>query len=197
MQIFTVACPACGGTYGKEITNRLLTCEYCGTRFALTGVELEAIGLTSDDGFDDDDFFEMLDKDKSDAPMPEFAREACQKFLKGITGSYFDSSKKILRGLGIEDGVEVFLIHDDTMFKSGKNGFAITRDGIYCREFEDKTAHLVSWESFAEGSRPELDNSYIRQDETSLCYFTDNSDLLEGKIFELYLRLFVHARKLA
>ena len=27
----------------------------------------------------------------------------------------------------------VYLTHDDTLFKNGKNGFAITNRGIYCR----------------------------------------------------------------
>ena len=96
----------------------------------------------------------------------------------------------------IKAGDDVYLIHDDTMFKSGKNGFAITHSGMYCREFGDRTAHFVSWKDLACGEKPELDEySYIRQNGVSLCYFSDDDDLLEGKIFKLYQRLYNHARK--
>ena len=202
MQMFTAKCPACNGVYDGRITSRFVTCEYCGTRFALTKDELDALGFVDadGDGFDDNDVptAASADMDESSATMPEFAREACQAFLNGTDKSRFTSSDKILRGLDIKAGDDVYLIHDDTMFKSGKNGFAITRDGMYCREFGDRTAHFVSWEDLANGAKPELDEySYIRQNGISLCYFSDDDDLLEGKIIKLYQRLYNHACKVA
>ena len=199
MQTIAVNCPACGGAYDGRITSRFITCEYCGTRFALSRDELEALGFVDadGDGFDDNDgaFAEANDADVSSAPMPEFAQEACQAFLNGTDKSRFASSDKIVRGLGINAGDEVFLIHDDTMFKSGKNGFAITRRGMYCREFGEKTARFVSWEDFAKGSKPKLDESYIRQGSVSLCYFTDDNDLRDNELVALYRQLYNHARR--
>lgn len=199
MQVIAVRCPACGGSYDGRLTSRIVTCEYCGTRFALTEDELVALGLTdaNGDGFVDEDPEVALGEDTSHDPMDVFARETCVTSLKGVEDYYFKSSNKILRGLDIADGHEVYLIHDDTMFNSGKNGFAITSAGLYCREMGDRTAHFVSWDDFAKGGKPELADSYIRQDGMSVCYFSDNSDVLEDKLLPLYLRLYRHACKLA
>ena len=197
MQMFTAKCPACDGVYDGRITSRYVTCEYCGTRFALTKDELEALGFVDadGDGFDDNDVptAASADMDESSASMPEFAREACQAFLNGTDKSRFTSSDKILRGLGIKAGDDVYLIHDDTMFKSGKNGFAITDEGFLCREFGDRSSHLLTWESFAREKMPVIEDSYIRQDGVSICYFSD-SDTVKKKLLELYVKLWRHAR---
>ena len=199
MQLITANCPACGGSYGGRLTSRFITCEYCGTRFALSDEELSAFGFTDadKDGFDDNDPGRNAtrDEDTSSAPMYAYAREACEKFLKRVDQSSFSSSRKIEYGLGIENSDDIYLIHDDTMFKSGKNGFAITREGLYCREFGDRNAHFLSWEDFAEGGWPALSDSYIRQDGTSICYFTDDSELRETKLLKLYEQLYQHACK--
>ena len=198
MQMVVFTCPACGGSYSGPLTNRFITCEYCDTRFALSKDELEAIGFmdTDNDGFDDGDVPKrVLEADDSMAPMNEFAHECCKAFLKHADRSHFVSSGKIIRGLGIPESNEVYLIHDDTMFKSGKNGFAITHDGLYCREIIERSSHFVSWKELADAETLELDDSYIRLDGTSVCYFTDDDDLLEGELLKLYQKLFNHARK--
>lgn len=198
MQMITTYCPACGGIYNGRLTSRFITCEYCDTRYALGRKELEALGFVDEDGDGYDDYDSCPPDDRrgsqvSSVPLPEFAREACEKFLKGVDNSYFKSTNKILRGLGIE-GEDVYLIHDDTIFGSGKNGFAITQRGLYCRDFGEPTAHFVSWEDFANGERPELDDSNIFQNGTSLCYFTGNKQLRDKKLTGLFNQLFEHAR---
>ncbi len=82
------------------------------------------------------------------------------------------------------------------MFKSGKNGFAITRDGLYCREIIERSSHFISWKDLAEGDELELDDSYIRLDGMSVCYFTDDSDVLKDGLLKLYQKLHNHARKI-
>lgn len=196
--MIAINCPACGGAYDGHITSRFITCEYCGTRFALSKDELDDLGFVDadQDGFDDNEGeLGAIDDDGSFASMSEYAGEKCEAFLAAVDTSYFESSAKILRGLAVKDGHEVFLIHDDTLFKSGKNGFAITSGGLYCREMGERSGHFVSWDTFAAGGMPELDDSYIRQNGTSLCYFTDNNDLREGKIMQLYRQLYAHAQK--
>ncbi len=193
MQIVVVNCPACGGSYDGRLTSRFVTCEYCGTRFALSEDELNALGFTDadDDGLDDED----LEPDTSSDPMDVFAREACEASLKGVDESLFASSTKIVRGLNIRDGDDIYLIHDDTLFKSGKDGFAITSSGLYCREMGERSAHFVSWSDFAQGGKPELIDSYIRQDGTSICYFSDSNDVRDDVLVPLYRRLYRHACK--
>ena len=199
MQTLTVSCPACGGTYEGRLTNRFVTCEYCGTRYALGKDALEAMGFVDadGDGFSDNDpaaKAEYEADDNSD-PMYQFARDVCEKFLRAADKSSFASSNKILKGLGLTAGDDIYLIHDDTMFKSGKNGFAITREGLYCREMGEKSAHFVSWSDYAAGDKPLLEDAYIRQDGVSVCYFTDDSDVRDIRLTRLYERLYYHAKK--
>lgn len=201
MQMISANCPACGGSYGGRFTSRFVTCEYCGSRFALTQEELEAIGFVDSDGdgYDDNDVAPKKDRraNKRDAddgtPMYAYARDECEKFLKRADESDFEETNKVKNGLDIKHGDDIYLIHDDTLFGSGKNGFAITREGIYCREFGDRSSHFVSWDEFAEGGEPELDDSYIRQDGTSLCYFSGDSDMRDNKLFPLFQDLYDHA----
>jgi hypothetical protein len=202
MRVVTLNCPACGGEYGGRISSRFITCEYCGTRFGLGKDELEALGFVDvdGDGFDDSHPLPSLAaEDVSDDPMDVFANNACTQFLRKHAGDRdcFKPSRKILAGLGI-DGEAVYLIHDDTMFKSGKNGFAVTASGVYCREMGDKQAHFVSWGDLALGTEPQKDedgHSYVRQDGISLCYFSDNDRCFVG-LYTLFVRLWVHAKKM-
>ena len=191
MQVLSINCPACGGVYGGRISNKFITCQYCGTRFKLSRDELEAMGFedANHDGYDDDEVAAsvLLAPDANIDSLPELAKDLCDEFLEAHANQNFDCTNKILAGLGISSE-EVFLIHDDTMFHSGKNGFAITSTGLFCREMGDKTAHFVSWEGFAKGNMPELDGSYVRQKATSICYFTDN-DYCKEDLLQLYLQL--------
>ena len=198
MRVVDIKCPACNGSYDGRLTSRFITCEYCGTRYALSAEELTALGFAEgDDILDSEDPDVALGEDDGFEPMDVFARDACAALKKAVRDDYFVSTDKIMRGLSIESGHEVYLIHDDTMFKSGKNGFAITSAGLYCREMGDRKSHFVSWSDFASGEKPEQDDSYIRQGATSVCYFSDNSDVLEDNLVPLYLRLHRHACKVS
>lgn len=44
----------------------------------------------------------------------------------------------------------LYLAHDDTLFKSGKNGTVLTSRGIYSRDIGE-TIHFTDWKTFAEG----------------------------------------------
>ena len=193
MQMVATNCPACGGRYGGSFTSRFITCEYCGSRFTLSDEELAALGFGEPDTSHRADNEPSTD---SNVSMPDFAQEACRDFLRGkdVDEDSFETSRKITSGLGVEAD-EVYLIHDDTMFKSGKNGFAITDAGIYCRELGDRRATFTSWADFAASERPQIDDCYIRQRGTGLCYFTDNNRTLEHELYDLYLRLYEHARR--
>ena len=117
MQTIAISCPACGATFSGPLTGRVITCEYCGTRYSLSKDEFEALGYADAGDADEvpaDDYV-----DDGMAPMDEYASERCKAFLKRADQSSFASSGKILRGLAIPDGSEVYLIHDDTMFTMG------------------------------------------------------------------------------
>ena len=190
MRLLDLRCPACGGIIGQEISSRVVTCEYCGSRFALDDDEARLF-------FDSpDDVPEEEPEWKRALPMVDYAAQVCADFLDGLDDDDdFHSSPKILRGLNVADGEEVFLIHDDTFLKSGKNGFAITNAGLYCRELSERP-EFVTWASFAKMEEPVLDGCYIRCDDHAVCYFTDDNDVLPG-LLDLYLKLYRHAKRQA
>jgi hypothetical protein len=183
-----------------------MVCEYCGVRFALDRDELDAVGFVdaNNDGVDDrdqgfgvnEDLGNGMAPDTSSDPMPVFARERCEEVLENTSGDEddFESSRKIERGLELQQNDEVFLIHDDTMFKSGKNGFAITYEGIYCREFMED-AIFVSWDDFARGKKPERDDSYMRQGKKPLTYYTGSGEV-QDELEDLIMLLWNHAQRM-
>ena len=185
MQFIRMTCPACGGAIDDMITGRFVTCEYCGSRLVIDGENV-------------DDFVEDIaqareDRSSSALSMPEFAEAACRQFLDEIwDNSYFDSSNKILRGLGIDAGENVFLIHDDTIFHSGKNGFAITERGLYCRELAESTL-FFTWDDFKRMEQPKYETSYVTCGNRHVCYFTGNDDMLK-ELVQLYVKLHNHAK---
>lgn len=82
-------------------------------------------------------------------------------------GYYHEKSLEKLRvHLGIPSDELVLLAHDDTLLKNGKDGFALTRSGIYARELLEK-AVFTDWNTFA---REKLDGA--RVDGKTVYYFT-------------------------
>lgn len=110
-------------------------------------------------------------------PMARFACDACAAFLAsaGEEAVSFKSTKKILRGLDIARDTEVYLIHDATLFKSGKNGFAITERGFSCRDMGDPQAHTISWKELSRAEQPRQDGSHVRAGKLDLVYFSGES----------------------
>lgn len=78
----------------------------------------------------------------------------CNKFLLSHNASLFQCTPKLKAALGIADmdDSDIYLARDDTVLKSGKNGFAITKSGIYCRDVAAKPTH-VSFEMLACASK--------------------------------------------
>lgn len=185
MKLIDMKCPACGGLITRNSEGKMVICEYCGSRYLLDD---EASVFQEDAAYDD------LEVDSS-LPMVEYAEQACASFLENFDNGSFNEARKIVRGLGVGDGEDIFLIHDDTFMKSGKNGFAITDRGLYCRELSEE-ATFVDWQTFARLADPVLDNSYIRCAGKSVCYYTDDSDLLP-ELLKLYRNLHRHALRRA
>ena len=187
MKVITVSCPSCGAQIEGKITRGLMTCAYCGTRFALEGEELEALvgGTEAED--------EEYVSDEDLESVEDFAREACQEFREAVGGSSFRETHKIRAGLSILDDAEVFLIHDDTIFESGKNGFAITDDGFYCRDLGEGEAHFLYWGDLAAAGKPYVEGQYVMVDSVQIAYFS-GSDEVREELCRLYRKLRKHDR---
>ena len=190
MKAIAINCPMCGGRYNGQVTGKFLTCEYCDSRFALDDEELAALGFggRDEDEYDDDIDYDA-DEEYAGMDLLDIVSAECEDLLCRVDRSNFNTSRKIENGLGIDSDEEIYLIHDDTLFKSGKNGFAITSAGLYCREMGDGSAHFMDWEDFAHTRyAAQIDDSYIRVDGTSIAYYTDGDDDKE-QLENLYQRL--------
>jgi len=185
VQLLDLKCPSCGAVIDQRITNRVITCGYCGSRFALDDDEAKLFIESADDGYYEDE------DGGASSDMAAFAAEACEEFLENFdSGDRFKSTSKILDGLGVGDE-DVFLIHDDTLFKSGKNGFAISEEGLYVRDLGED-ALFYDWDTFADLDEPEADNGYIKCGDDIVCYFTCDDDVLKA-LKRLYRKLYKHA----
>ena len=60
----------------------------------------------------------------------------CNTFYMTHDKYHYQVSNALKAGLGIGDE-KIYLAHDDTLLGTGKNGFAITESGFYCRRFLD------------------------------------------------------------
>jgi len=187
MKVVSVRCPSCSAGYDGPIKSGLLTCEYCGTRFALDAQELESMGF-SEEAFEEEEEQEELPL------LKDFAEEACQEFFEKVGYDGFQQTDAIVKGLGIDDYEEVFLIHDDTIFNSGKNGFAITDCGFYCREMGEGEARYLRWGDFAECGKPYIDGSLIKTDDMSVAYYTGDSRVRD-ELCSLYRKFRKYAKK--
>ena len=185
MKLIDMRCPACGGVVERRISNRLVECEYCESRFVIDDDESAS--------FADDIANAYSDTATSALSMSDYAERVCEDFLDHNDSGYFRNAPKILRGLEIPPGENVFLIHDDTFMSSGKNGFAITERGLYCRDLGEK-AIFVDWETFARLGEPRLNDSHITSDRRYICYFTDNAQVLPD-LLDLYTKLYRHAKR--
>lgn len=109
----------------------------------------------------------------------------CQSFMSMHDRSNYEASYNLKSFFGILDE-DVYLGHDDTLFKSGKNGFAITEYGIYCREMFGSYTNYVSFEELGNVENIYINGSEIYADGQIIAYITASSDEKEDlkKLFE-------------
>ena len=107
--------------------------------------------------------------------------EICRNFLSYKENRNTDTGKKdnIIKTLKVLSSEKIYLIHDDSWFKRGKNGFAITDKGIHIHEVLG-TAIFVSWEKFQEY---EEISGYLRAGKKGKCraiaYITGTEEMLQ------------------
>ena len=184
MKLLNITCPSCGASVTDRVNSKRVTCAYCGSIFLVDG--------EGDDSLLDAAEEALQDEAPSDLSMPAYAAQVCEDFLAGTDQASFKDTPKVRAGLKIKDGDSVLLIHDDTLFKSGKNGFAITRRGIYCRGMYEE-ADFLDWATFAKLDEPaEQSGGYISCGQRNVGYFTGNDDI-QGELLTLFRKLHRHA----
>ena len=101
----------------------------------------------------------------------------CKIFKNGQKESIYRVSDTLKKTLSITENEKVYLAHDDTWLKTGKNGFAITEEGIYCRGLgipKEAPLHYTSFRSLALCEQIHYGDEacYIYADEYLLAYIT-------------------------
>ena len=184
MELLNIVCPSCGAPVTHRINSRRVTCAYCAAQFILGGEGADSFVETAAETWEDEELRSLS--------MPKFAAQVCEEFLERTGQNDFKDTPKVREGLGIRDGDTVYLIHDDTMFKSGKNGFAITNRGVYCRGLYE-AADFLDWDSFAKLEEPKKESGgYITCGSRKVGYYTGNNDV-QSDLLTLYQRLHRHA----
>ena len=95
--------------------------------------------------------------------------EICLKFLSYEENKGIDTGRKdnIINILKIPSGDTIYLIHDDSWFKRGKNGFAVTDRGVYVKDIGE-AADFVPWEEFRKCKNIESKSCYVTSDERKI-----------------------------
>lgn len=179
---YVTICPECEKEicFGKSILDKgELTCPYCGEIICFDEYE------DYEDSEDDDDNGEHekglnTDIEKLDIMSPssqtceksdviEQIHILCKRFLSSHDLHNYRVEQNLLIGLNINAQETVFLGHDDTMLRSGKNGFVITSTGIYCCDMFSKPI-FTSYTNLAKASSIYKKSTYIYADQRLLAY---------------------------
>ena len=116
--------------------------------------------------------------------------EICLKFLSYEENKGIDTGRKdnIINILKIPSGDTIYLIHDDSWFKRGKNGFAITDRGVYVKDIGE-AADFVPWEEFRKCKKIESKSCYVTADGRKIAYIT-GGDRLRSQVERLFITIY-------
>ena len=116
--------------------------------------------------------------------------EICLKFLSYEENKGIDTGRKdnIINTLKIPSGDTIYLIHDDSWFKRGKNGFAITDRGVYVKDIGE-AADFVPWEEFRKCKNIESKSCYVTADGRKIAYIT-GGDRLKSQVERLFITIY-------
>ena len=106
---------------------------------------------------------------------------------KGKDGFSEKSLRQIKSFFDIPGNEEVLLAHDDTFFKSGKNGFVLTNRGIYARPIMEKTV-FTDWATFRDVRISKTFGGEVLADKRSLGCYTD-ADPAKKIMFKFWIDL--------
>ena len=116
--------------------------------------------------------------------------EICQKFLSYEENKGIDTGRKdnIINTLKIPSGDTIYLVHDDSWFKRGKNGFAVTDRGVYVKDIGE-AADFVPWEEFRKCKNIESKSCYVTADGRKIAYIT-GGDRLKSQVERLFITIY-------
>ena len=120
--------------------------------------------------------------------------EICRRFLFYRENQNINNGQKcrdrLVEALQVPHEDKIYLLHDDTLLNTGKNGFAITDRGMYVRELMEKP-QFMSWEDFRECTEIGRSGSSLKADKKSIIYMsgTESALQLEAMLIAVYWSL--------
>lgn len=134
---------------------------------------------------------ETISKDKSSSKVDQTKRQLsdvpdfknavqtlCTAFCAEHNANEFVSSGALRSYLGVGKDEEIYLAHDDTLFKSGKNGFVISSSGIYCKDFTGSAVH-TTYEVLRNAEKIYVQGkTLVCADNNILSYYTGSSRMI-------------------
>lgn len=122
--------------------------------------------------------------------------EICQNFLSYEDLQHINTGQKdnIINTLKIPSDDKIYLIHDDSWFKRGIEGFAVTSGGIYSRQARCQEV-FISWKEFKECTEITTKGSHnaILLDKKEI--FTGFYDTLHIELLLISLYKMLNAKK--
>ena len=104
-------------------------------------------------------------------------QEICDLFESKVGIPNDARSEKLKKGLDIGNDVIVYFAHDDTAFKNGKNGFAITNKGFFVREMFKKTVFYSNDSLIGDNHTYKIVSGNVVVDDKILFYFTGSKEI--------------------
>ncbi len=150
---------------------------------------LTLIGDISQDIIDDlqsiEDTTDKNIEDTTDISIYDIIKSECKSHIMLYDEYNYEVSYKLRKRLGILNK-KVYLGHDDSILKNGKYGFAITEEGIYCREFMSWDTNYVTFEELSRAKSIYINEYTIYADYKQIAYFYGSSLEREDlkKLFE-------------
>lgn len=105
----------------------------------------------------------------------------CKKFLSykdtEIVNNALNNKKVLINVLQIEPGDKIYILHDTSLFRRGKSGFAVTDKGIYVKEPRQDT-QVVYWKDFKKYTKITRDRGAIIADGKAVAHFSSSEEVL-------------------
>lgn len=105
----------------------------------------------------------------------------CKKFLSykdtEIVDNALNNKKVLINVLQIEPGDKIYILHDTSLFRRGKSGFAVTDKGIYVKEPWQDT-QVVYWKDFKKYTKITRDRGAIIADGKAVAHFSGSEEVL-------------------
>ena len=113
-----------------------------------------------------------------------------EHWLAGVETVSFSQTDTALHDLSVSvsSGSTVILLHMNAPQGYPRCGFALTDEGIYCRDLRENAAHFVDWQHLGSLGTPVLDGPAVHAGDVALACYVGNATV-RSQLLELMIQL--------